>query len=84
MTSDRDADTERFFKQLRDKYNVQCEVSFCADKDLSYLGMHVRVEAGKAVLSMRSYVETMLMELLEWCQHRQPLENYLSVMTLHC
>jgi hypothetical protein len=60
ILSERDADTERFIKQLRDKY---IEVSFCVDSNLSYLGMHVRVEAGKTVLSMRSYVETMLKEL---------------------
>jgi hypothetical protein len=53
ILSERDADTERFIKQLRDKY---IEVSFCVDSNLSYLGMHVRVEAGKTVLSMRSYV----------------------------
>eukprot|EP00392_Amoebophrya_sp_AT5.2_P019736 g20709.t1 len=60
ILSERDADTERFVKQLRDKYN---EVSFCADKDLSYLGMHVRVEAGKAKIVTKDSTEAELVGL---------------------
>jgi hypothetical protein len=39
------------------------DVKACSDKDLSYLGMHIRVEKGRIVVSMTAYLQGILDEL---------------------
>jgi hypothetical protein len=38
------------------------DVKYCMDKDISYLGMHLRIEQGVVNVSMKAYVEDLLRE----------------------
>ena len=38
------------------------DVKACQDKDISYLGMHIRIENGTATISMKAYLEDVLKE----------------------
>lgn len=48
-------------KQLEDAFEGDVKHSF--DKDLSYLGMHIKVEEGRITVSMTAYLQSLLDEL---------------------
>ena len=52
-------DTEWLVAKLKQQYG---EVKHCTDHDMSYIGMHINVQDGKAVVSMRAYLEGVLEE----------------------
>lgn len=50
---------DELYAQLRDRFEG---VSMSKDADLSYLGMHIRLEEGEVVVSMQAYLEALLNE----------------------
>ena len=58
MSQDK-SDTVWLVEQLKKQYG---EVKYCDDSDMSYIGMHVSVADGKAVISMKAYLDGVLEE----------------------
>eukprot|EP00602_Paraphysomonas_sp_CaronLab_P008157 CAMPEP_0185019264 /NCGR_PEP_ID=MMETSP1103-20130426/1881_1 /TAXON_ID=36769 /ORGANISM="Paraphysomonas bandaiensis, Strain Caron Lab Isolate" /LENGTH=144 /DNA_ID=CAMNT_0027549471 /DNA_START=97 /DNA_END=531 /DNA_ORIENTATION=- len=58
MSQDK-SDTVWMVEQLKKQYG---EVKYCDDSDMSYIGMHVSVADGKAVISMKAYLDGVLEE----------------------
>eukprot|EP00392_Amoebophrya_sp_AT5.2_P019502 g20358.t1 len=55
----RDQDIDWVVSKLKDRFgDVKCN----RDRDLSYLGMHIRMGGGAVIVSMRAYVEALLTE----------------------
>jgi hypothetical protein len=49
-----------FVQSLKDKFDN--DVKYSMERDLSYLGMHLKIEQGRIEISMKSYVEALINE----------------------
>jgi hypothetical protein len=59
VSTEMDDDIDWNIDQLRDRFG---EVTTCRDKNLSYLGMHLKFEDQRVIVSMRHYIEALLAE----------------------
>ena len=59
VLSEREGDMEWLYEELKKEFG---NIKYCDNLDVSYLGMHIRLQRGEAIVSMTAYREDLLEE----------------------